>query len=248
MPPVLHEKINGLIIIVIYSTYIQKFLLFTERFHNYSPMLHMIGISNLLHMIGILLSKDYLRLEILTEEFERHFSIFHNQLGFLHNRIFKAAAKYRLYGVEKGCPALLEAIDMAREDHLILPFAEYAPDILDMIRNISHTYPRDTYIKEVLKNKYGNDWAKGLVTVGNITMLWEDSRYGPEDLDYNTGFVFTSVNGVRCFISGRAAYSYGMEYQYEVLDFEYEVINSNPSIEEIDSIDYYNAGPISPYG
>jgi LuxR family maltose regulon positive regulatory protein len=34
---------------------------------------------------------------------------------------------------------------------LILPFAEYAPDILDMLRNISHSDSRDIFIKEVLK-------------------------------------------------------------------------------------------------
>jgi LuxR family maltose regulon positive regulatory protein len=110
-----------------------------------------IAFNYIVHGKAVLLSKDYVRLEILTEELEEYFSVFHNQLGFLHNKIFEAAAKYRLYGMEKGCAALVEAIDMAREDHLILPFAEYAPDILDMLRNISHSDSRDIYIKEVLK-------------------------------------------------------------------------------------------------
>jgi LuxR family maltose regulon positive regulatory protein len=100
---------------------------------------------------AVLLSKNYIKLEMLTEEFYHYFSIFNNQLGFLHNQILKAAAKYRLYGMDAGCSALAEAIGMAREDHVILPFAEYAPNIIDMIRSISHANSRDTYIKEILK-------------------------------------------------------------------------------------------------
>lgn len=109
-----------------------------------------IAFNYIVHGKAVLLSKDYVRLEILTGEFTRYFSVFHNQLGFLHNKIFEAAAKYRLYGMEEGCGALREAIGMAREDHLILPFAEYAPATLDMLRDISHSDSRDAYIKEVL--------------------------------------------------------------------------------------------------
>jgi LuxR family maltose regulon positive regulatory protein len=98
---------------------------------------------------AVLLSKNYIKLEMLTEEFNRYFSVFHNQLGFLHNQILKAAAKYRLYGMAAGRESLMEAIAMAREDHIILPFAEYAPAIIDMIRSINHSDSRDMYIKAV---------------------------------------------------------------------------------------------------
>ena len=101
---------------------------------------------------AVLLSKNYIKLEMLTEEFEQYFSIFHNQLGFLHNQIFEAVARYKLYGLEAGCASLGKALDMAREDHIILPFAEYAPAILDMLRYISHSDMRDAYIKEVLSS------------------------------------------------------------------------------------------------
>ncbi|MEN6326082.1 MAG: LuxR C-terminal-related transcriptional regulator [Syntrophomonas sp.] len=99
---------------------------------------------------AVLLAKDYIRLEILTEEFEQYFSILQNQLGFLHNRIFLASAKYRLYGMEAGCASLRKALDMAREDNIILPFAEYAPNILDMVRHIAHSDSKDAYLQEVL--------------------------------------------------------------------------------------------------
>ncbi len=101
---------------------------------------------------ALLLLRDYIRLEMLTEESGQYFSILSNQLGFLHNRILRAAAKYRLYGMESGSSELRGALDEARADHIVLPFAEYAPSILDMIRNIAHSDSRDTYIQDVLRS------------------------------------------------------------------------------------------------
>jgi len=98
---------------------------------------------------AVLLSKNYIKLEILTGEFKHYFSIFHTQLGFLHNQVLEAAAKCQLYGMDAGCEALVAAIAMAREDHIILPFAEYAPAITDMMRSIQHADSRDMYIKAI---------------------------------------------------------------------------------------------------
>ena len=109
-----------------------------------------LGFNYIVYGKALLLSKNYVKLEMLTDEFARYFAIFHNQFGFLHNQIFRAAAKYRLYGLEQGCNVLRKAFDMAREDHIILPFAEYAPAVIDMVRHIAHADSRDAYIKEVL--------------------------------------------------------------------------------------------------
>lgn len=72
-------------------------------------------------------------------------------LGFLHNYILAGAVKYWLYGMEKGCEALVVAIDMGRADHLILSFAEYAPEIIDMLRYIAQHNYGDDYVIELLK-------------------------------------------------------------------------------------------------
>ncbi len=100
---------------------------------------------------AVLLAKDYIRLEMLTETFPQYFGIFHNQLGFLHNCILAAAAKYRLYGTERGCGQLAEAISMGRADRLILPFAEHGPEIIDMLRYIVQNNSRDHYVGELLQ-------------------------------------------------------------------------------------------------
>ncbi len=110
-----------------------------------------LGFNYIVYGKALLLAKNYIKLEILTDEFARCFAIFRNQLGFLHNQIFRAAAKYPLYGMEVGCAALREAFEMAREDRIILPFAEYAPAVIDMVRHIAHADSRDAYIKEVLE-------------------------------------------------------------------------------------------------
>ena len=109
-----------------------------------------LGFNYIVYGKALLLAKNFIKLEILTDEFARCFDIFHNQIGFLHNQIFRAAAKYSLYGMEAGCAALREAFGMAREDHIILPFAEYAPAVIDMVRHIAHADSRDSYLKEVL--------------------------------------------------------------------------------------------------
>jgi LuxR family maltose regulon positive regulatory protein len=99
---------------------------------------------------AVMLTRNFIQLEVLTEEFAGYFSIFKNQLGFLHNQIFDAITRYQLYGLEQGIISLKKALAMAREDGIILPFAEYAPHILDMLAHIAPSTDRDPYINQVL--------------------------------------------------------------------------------------------------
>ncbi|MEA5016093.1 MAG: LuxR family transcriptional regulator [Candidatus Limiplasma sp.] len=109
-----------------------------------------LGFNYIVHGKALLALKEYIRLEALTEEPRQYFAALGNQLGFLHHRILGAAAKYRLYGMEAGCAQLRRALEEGREDHLLLPFAECAPDILDMVRRIALEAPEDAYVREVL--------------------------------------------------------------------------------------------------
>lgn len=99
---------------------------------------------------SVLLTKNFIELEMLSGMFTAYFSYFNNQLGFLHNQIFDAIAKFRLYGPEQGFASLRKALNMARADHIILPFAEYAPFISGMLRRLAAEDPHDLYIREVL--------------------------------------------------------------------------------------------------
>ena len=59
---------------------------------------------------AVMLSKNYIELEMLAESFTEYFAIFSNQLGFIHNNIFEAVAKYNLYGLKEGTAALERAL------------------------------------------------------------------------------------------------------------------------------------------
>ncbi|NLO48884.1 MAG: hypothetical protein GX111_11285 [Clostridiales bacterium] len=74
---------------------------------------------------------------------------------------------------------------------------------------------------------FGRDWSAGLVTVGNITKLLIDSNG-------NSGFVFTSVNGVSYFFGGTEPYDY--------LNLEFIVTNAAPTMKDIQEISYYWPG------
>jgi len=144
------------------------FWLQTGNMSSAQLMFQGVAFSYIVYGKAVLLSKNYIKLEMLTEEFNNYFSVFHNQLGFLHNQILKAAAKYRLYGMDAGSAALNEAIAMAREDRIILPFAEYAPAIIDMVHFIIHSNSRDMYIKAI--NDACEQYMTGLKRITRSTV------------------------------------------------------------------------------
>jgi LuxR family maltose regulon positive regulatory protein len=104
----------------------------------------------IVHGKAVLLSGNDLELEMLAENLLREFSVFGNQLGFIHTHIFSAAAKYRLYGMAAGRQALYKAIDIAEKDNILLPFAESAPAVFTLLRTIYDQGRRDDYMKSVI--------------------------------------------------------------------------------------------------
>ena len=99
---------------------------------------------------SVMISKKYIELEILTESFRDHFSQFNNQLGFIHNHIFEAVAKHQLYGINEGAAALEIALAKGRADAILMPFAENAPHILEMLKVIAPRRADDEYLQKVL--------------------------------------------------------------------------------------------------
>jgi LuxR family maltose regulon positive regulatory protein len=99
---------------------------------------------------AVLLANNFIELEMLTESFLPYFSIFNNQLGFIHNYIHEAAAKYRLYGMEQGKSALRAALAIGQADGIVMPFAENAPYIFDLLRSFSNEDSCNEYLKRVI--------------------------------------------------------------------------------------------------
>lgn len=109
-----------------------------------------IAFSNVVYGKSVMLSKNYVKLEMLSESFDEYFSIFNNRLGFIHNHIFRAVAKYHLYGIEEGIKELKLGLIKGQPDNIIMPFAENAPYIMDMLYLLHNYDSQNGYIKNVL--------------------------------------------------------------------------------------------------
>lgn len=78
---------------------------------------------------AVLLKKDYMYLKFQTEIFEEKFRTFDYQLGYIHNYIFAAISDLNLYGIAYAVDSLQKAVDIAVQDGIVAPFAEYLPYI-----------------------------------------------------------------------------------------------------------------------
>ena len=90
-------------------------------------------------MRSVLLTGNFVRLEVLCQEFREKFAQYNNCLGFIHNDICLAIAREHLYGLEAGCVELERALLMAAEDGVVLPFGENAVGIQDMLTRLRDT-------------------------------------------------------------------------------------------------------------
>lgn len=80
-------------------------------------------------------SGKYVELEALTLPFKKHFSVYSNQLGLIHNKIFESVAKYHLHGAGAEAACLKGTLEEAGQDNLIMPLIESAPHIMEMLQS-----------------------------------------------------------------------------------------------------------------
>ncbi|AWI04414.1 LuxR C-terminal-related transcriptional regulator [Clostridium drakei] len=109
---------------------------------------------------AVMLSGNYINLEMLSESFVEHFSVFSNQLGFIHNGIFKAVARYNIYSIEEGLSSLKKVILSAQADGIIMPFIESASYIMDMLNIIQNNDSNNEFVKKIII--YGNQYNESL--------------------------------------------------------------------------------------
>lgn len=117
---------------------------------NASLLYQGIAFHNIIYGKVLMLSKDYATLEALTDTFHAQFSNFNNQLGFLHNRIFKAVALYHQYGEASGIKEMEGVIEEAKADAIIMPLIENAPHIMELLRKIGQKNPKEEFITRIL--------------------------------------------------------------------------------------------------
>ncbi len=120
---------------------------------------------------ALLLEQDYIRLEALCEEMYPLFSIFNNLLGYVHAYILDAIAKYNLYGLESAREAILPALEIGGRDYILLPFAEYGPHILELLRTLAKENQGDGYIERL--------WAETTAYCNHLKNLEQETPSPP---------------------------------------------------------------------
>lgn len=107
------------------------------------------GYDKLVYGKALLAQGEYLKLEALADSFEESFAVFRNRLGFLHGAILRAAAKSHLSGAEAAVPELTRALDLARPDGIVLPFAECARHLLPIFPALPKQTREDAFASRV---------------------------------------------------------------------------------------------------
>jgi LuxR family maltose regulon positive regulatory protein len=111
-----------------------------------------IAFNYLVYGKAVMLAKRYAELEVLITQFDTYFAQYSNQLGFIHNGIFKAVAKFHLYGSDAGITALEAVLKEAFEDHIVMPFIEAAPYITEMLQIFIGYTPDNEFINRIYKD------------------------------------------------------------------------------------------------
>jgi len=98
--------------------------------------------------LAMILKGSYEELEVLVANMLVVYEREDNILGILYSYIFDSIVKYKCYDdMEQAEKALLKAIDLAKEDHIIMCFIELAPHILPILKSIKK---ENLYVKILL--------------------------------------------------------------------------------------------------
>lgn len=118
------------------------------------------GFNYIVYAKYLLLTKEYIKLEVLCEEMHNTFSQFNNMLGNLHTYLLEGISLFKLYGLDKAKNPILNALEIEKADQIILPFAEYGVYIIDILVEIQNEL-KDDYLDKLINsiNQY-NDKIK----------------------------------------------------------------------------------------
>lgn len=124
----------------------------TGDFKSRVLMLHGLGFPNLIYEKAVLLTANWIELEVLCEGFIKNDLPFHNQLGLIYNAIYDATAKRNLYGMKAGIEALIPALCEAQVDGILLPFAENAAFTLPILYELQKSDRLDkAYLERLIQ-------------------------------------------------------------------------------------------------
>ncbi len=111
-----------------------------------------------------ILRKSYAELEILVETMRELYQPNNHIFGYIYAGIYDAIAKKHLYGTEKAGDALLPAMQLARMDGIITPFAESMPELEPILQEIKKTHDSE-WISKVIY--LGERFISGFQKINN---------------------------------------------------------------------------------
>lgn len=97
--------------------------------------------------LKMILKGSYEELEVHVEKMLVTFKCDNNVFGLLYAHIFDSIVKYNRYDMEDAKKALLEAIDIAQEDSIVMSFIELAPHIMNVLKELEK---ENLYAKSLL--------------------------------------------------------------------------------------------------
>ena len=130
---------------------------------DFKVILPVVGMSYIVLGLSMILKHSYIELEINAETMLEINVPGSYIFGILYAYIFDSIAKYKLYGMEQAKKSLLKAIDLAKDDHIIMCFVELAPHILPILKELEKEneyakmlLPKCEKFNEIYEKNYRN--------------------------------------------------------------------------------------------
>lgn len=111
----------------------------------------MAGFVQVIHARALLLAGEYSRLDAVAADIPAHLGPYDNLFGHIHAKALSAAAAYALYGVDAAMEPAIEALELARPDHITLTLAEYGAYLLPMLRRLQRKRSGDAWFATLLR-------------------------------------------------------------------------------------------------
>ncbi len=93
---------------------------------------------------------DFVRLEALAKGMPMQFTRYDSLFGKIHAKVLEAIATRHMTDPEAALSAMWEAVELSRQDGIVLSIAEYGNAIMSLLRRMSMETHEDPHLKKVL--------------------------------------------------------------------------------------------------
>lgn len=97
--------------------------------------------------LAMIFKDDFIQLDVYSESMLESCSKNNNIFGILYGYIFKSISNYKIYWMREAKDSLLEAINLAENDNIIICFVELAPHILPILTELKK---ENLYVKSFI--------------------------------------------------------------------------------------------------